>query len=203
MSSCTQYAPMSQKDKNLPSEIFFEECEESSARATNSPQSSIGELRGEWSASALHKTNQAWPAAHLWDSRGSLSGQVSSRQNWPILTTCTQCMKQACSTVMEFLNNLWGARNRVGIYRVVVPAQDIHYTAWRNWFLGINSWAPEKFKNSGSVHCKSAGGVEYCTVYIRCHCMACTMYIWFNNLAWEWTQGISDKCIVNVHGTQK
>jgi len=25
------------------------------------------------------------------------------------------------------------------------------YTAWRNWFLGIDSWAPYKFKNSVSV----------------------------------------------------
>ncbi len=24
------------------------------------------------------------------------------------------------------------------------------YTAWRNWFLGIDSWAPKKCKNSGS-----------------------------------------------------
>ncbi len=24
------------------------------------------------------------------------------------------------------------------------------YTAWWNWFLGIDSWAPYKFKNSGS-----------------------------------------------------
>jgi hypothetical protein len=24
------------------------------------------------------------------------------------------------------------------------------YTAWRNWFLGSDSWALKKFKNSGS-----------------------------------------------------
>jgi hypothetical protein len=49
-------------------------------------------------------------------------------------------------TVLEFLNKLWGARNRVGIVRTVPPG----YTAWPKWFLRIDSWAPEKFKNSGS-----------------------------------------------------
>jgi hypothetical protein len=24
------------------------------------------------------------------------------------------------------------------------------YTAWRNWFLGKDPWAPKKFKNLGS-----------------------------------------------------
>jgi hypothetical protein len=42
-----------------------------------------------------------------------------------------------------------GARNRVGIglsYRPAMPG----YIGWRNWFLGIDSWAPYKFKNSSS-----------------------------------------------------
>jgi hypothetical protein len=34
--------------------------------------------------------------------------------------------------------------------RVVVPARQPSYTGWRNRFLGIYSWAPEKFTNSGS-----------------------------------------------------
>ncbi len=41
------------------------------------------------------------------------------------------------------------AMNQVGIglsYRTGPPG----YTAWRNWFLGIDSWAPKKFKNLGS-----------------------------------------------------
>ena len=51
------------------------------------------------------------------------------------------------SPVLEFLNDLcMGARNRVGLSYTGPPG----YTAWRNWFLGIDSWAPEKFKNSGS-----------------------------------------------------
>jgi hypothetical protein len=42
-----------------------------------------------------------------------------------------------------------GAKNRVGI-GLFVPAHQATHTAWRNWFLRIDSWAPEKFKNSGS-----------------------------------------------------
>ncbi len=42
-----------------------------------------------------------------------------------------------------------GARNRVGI-GLFVPARQATHTAWRNWFLTIDSWAPEKFKNLGS-----------------------------------------------------
>jgi hypothetical protein len=37
-----------------------------------------------------------------------------------------------------------GVMNRVGI------GLSYGYTAWRNWFLGIDSWTPYKFKNSGS-----------------------------------------------------
>jgi hypothetical protein len=42
-----------------------------------------------------------------------------------------------------------GARNRVGIGLSYRPAR-IHTTAWRNWFLGIDSWTPLKFNNSDS-----------------------------------------------------
>jgi hypothetical protein len=42
-----------------------------------------------------------------------------------------------------------GAKNRVG--RVLSYTGSPGYTAWRNWFLGINSWAPQKFKNSGCI----------------------------------------------------
>ena len=57
-------------------------------------------------------------------------------------------------TVLEFLNNLWGARNRVGIGLSYRPG----YTAWRNWTLGIDSWVPYKFKNSGSGRVGGARG---------------------------------------------
>jgi hypothetical protein len=44
---------------------------------------------------------------------------------------------QQC-TVLEFL----GARNRLGIGLRTDPPG---YTAWRNWFFGIDSWAPSNF----------------------------------------------------------
>ncbi len=47
----------------------------------------------------------------------------------------------------EIFKHSKGARNRVGIGLSYRPAG---YTAWQNWFLGIDSWAPSKFKNSGS-----------------------------------------------------
>jgi hypothetical protein len=37
-----------------------------------------------------------------------------------------------------------GARNRVGRNRVVVLPARLHTLA--EWFLGIDSWAPEKYK---------------------------------------------------------
>jgi hypothetical protein len=45
--------------------------------------------------------------------------------------------------VLEFLNNLWGRGTEL--------EQGCHngppsYTAWRNWFFGIDSWAPSKIK---------------------------------------------------------
>jgi hypothetical protein len=50
--------------------------------------------------------------------------------------------------VLEFLNNLWGlgTKQEQGC-RTGPPG----YTACRNGFLGIDSWTPSKFKNSGSV----------------------------------------------------
>jgi hypothetical protein len=42
-----------------------------------------------------------------------------------------------------------GVRNRVGVGLSYRHAR-LH-TAWWNWFLEIDSWAPQKFKNSGSV----------------------------------------------------
>jgi hypothetical protein len=41
--------------------------------------------------------------------------------------------------------------------RVVVPARQATCIACRNWSIGIDSWAPLKFKNSGS-ECSSGGG---------------------------------------------
>jgi hypothetical protein len=43
-----------------------------------------------------------------------------------------------------------GARHRVGIGLSYRPA-GLHYIGWRNSFLGIDSWAPYTFKNTGSV----------------------------------------------------
>ncbi len=49
--------------------------------------------------------------------------------------------------MLEFYNNLWGARNRVGICRTGPPG----YIGWQNRFLGIDFWAPYKFKNTTSA----------------------------------------------------
>jgi hypothetical protein len=56
-------------------------------------------------------------------------------------------LKSFSTPVLEFLNNLGGLEPRRNRVVVTGPAG---YTAWRNWFLGIDSWAPLKFKNSGS-----------------------------------------------------
>ncbi len=45
------------------------------------------------------------------------------------------------------LKQSMGARNRV---RIGLPYRPARQHAWRNWFLVIDSWAPQKFKNSGS-----------------------------------------------------
>jgi hypothetical protein len=42
--------------------------------------------------------------------------------------------------MLEFLNNLWGARNRVGTGLSYRPAS-LHSLV-EYWFLGIDSWAP-------------------------------------------------------------
>jgi hypothetical protein len=60
-----------------------------------------------------------------------------------------QDKKKGHRPVLEFLNNLWGARNRVGIGLSYQPAMP-GYIGWQNWFLGIDSWAPSKFENSDS-----------------------------------------------------
>jgi hypothetical protein len=54
-----------------------------------------------------------------------------------------------CAGILE--QSMW-ARNRVGIGLSYRPAR-LH--SWRNPFLGIDSWAPEKFKISSlvSVQC--------------------------------------------------
>ncbi len=48
------------------------------------------------------------------------------------------------NTVLEFLNNLWGLGTE---QEYVCHTGPPGYTAWRNWFLGIDFWAPSKFKN--------------------------------------------------------
>ncbi len=54
------------------------------------------------------------------------------------------------NAVLEFLNNLqWLGTEQEQGCRTGPPGN----TAWRNWFLGIVSWAPYKDKNSGSVLC--------------------------------------------------
>ncbi len=41
-------------------------------------------------------------------------------------------------TVMELLNNLWGLGTELVLGCRRGPPG---YTAWRNWFLGIDTWA--------------------------------------------------------------
>jgi hypothetical protein len=42
-------------------------------------------------------------------------------------------------TVLEFLNSQWGPGTE---QEFGCPTGPPGYTAWRNWFLGIDSWAP-------------------------------------------------------------
>ncbi len=42
-------------------------------------------------------------------------------------------------TVQEFLNNVWGLGTELEQGCRTGPPG---YTAWRNWLLGIDSWAP-------------------------------------------------------------
>ncbi len=51
-------------------------------------------------------------------------------------------------SVLKILIDLWelGTEQEQG-YRTGPPG----YTAWGNWFVGIDSWASLKFKNSGSM----------------------------------------------------
>jgi hypothetical protein len=56
------------------------------------------------------------------------------------------CTHQSCAGIFK---QSMGVRNRIGIELSYTRTPG--YTAWRNWFLGIDSWAPSKFKNSGSA----------------------------------------------------
>ncbi len=55
----------------------------------------------------------------------------------------------AMAAVLEFLNKLWGLGTELE-YRCRTGPPGYKYTAWRHWFLGIDSWAPWKFKTSRS-----------------------------------------------------
>jgi hypothetical protein len=52
-----------------------------------------------------------------------------------------------CTAELEFLKNLWVLRTEKEYgYRTGPPG----YIGWRNSFLGVNAWAPQTFKNTGS-----------------------------------------------------
>jgi hypothetical protein len=51
------------------------------------------------------------------------------------------------------MNEIWErvlANSFSGIHKSKIICS-VGYTAWQNWFLGIDSWASSKFKNSGSA----------------------------------------------------
>ncbi len=52
-------------------------------------------------------------------------------------------------TVLNFFNNLWGPGTKQEQGSRTGPPG---YISWRNRFLGINFWAPQKFKNIASGH---------------------------------------------------
>jgi hypothetical protein len=52
--------------------------------------------------------------------------------------------------VLEFENNLLGAGNSIGYGCRTGPPD---YIGWRNRLIGIDSWAPKKFRNTVSVIC--------------------------------------------------
>jgi hypothetical protein len=62
------------------------------------------------------------------------------------------------STELEFLKSLWGlgTEEEQG-YRTGPPG----YIGWRNSFLGIDSWAPETFKKTGSAAVFITVAVQY------------------------------------------
>jgi hypothetical protein len=66
---------------------------------------------------------------------------------WPVMKIPVMFSVSVVSSVLEFLNNLWGGRNRVGIGLSYLAAR-LHMLA--ESFLGIDSCAPYKFKNTGT-----------------------------------------------------
>jgi hypothetical protein len=55
-------------------------------------------------------------------------------------STCTSSFMAGLSRPeLEFLNNLWGLGTEL---EQGSRTGQSDYTSWRNWFLGIDSWAP-------------------------------------------------------------
>jgi hypothetical protein len=95
-------------------------------------------------------------AKHKEDDQLPLGGRIhrgESRDLTNIIFLASSTLVKVSSAGI-FKHSLW-ARNRVGIgLSYGLPG----YTTLRNWFLGIDSSAPQKFKNSGSV--EAAVGVK-------------------------------------------
>ncbi len=81
-----------------------------------------------------------------------------------------------------------GARNRVGIG---LSYGQPDFIGWRNWFIGIDSWAPYKFKNSGFVF---LGNLTVYNLLFSSRLMERGLYKagTMNRMPWQWSPtGIS------------
>jgi hypothetical protein len=74
-----------------------------------------------------HDRKKTWPSKNY---------SILSEQPWPFANRCAWIFKHSM-----------GVRNRVGLGLRTGPPG---FIVWRNRFRGIDSWAPEKFKNTGS-----------------------------------------------------
>ncbi len=87
---------------------------------------------------------------HKWDFRCSVEGDIEPFLVAPLATAVTAAASTEDAksvAVREFLINFWGlGTEKEKCCRTCPPG----YIGWRNWFLGIDSWDPKKFKNSGS-----------------------------------------------------
>ncbi len=79
---------------------------------------------------------------------------------------CSLSLLESCAGIFK---QSMGARNRVEIGLSHRPARN--HIGGRKWFLGIDSWDPEKFRNSGSwsilqtnscAHCCRGSFMQYC-----------------------------------------
>ncbi len=77
-----------------------------------------------------------------------------------------------CAGILE---QSMGARNRVGIGLSYRPARlHVHTVGWRNQFLGIDSWAPYKFKNTASGDSQFLVYIKSCW-YFQPSFLICTL----------------------------